>query len=85
MENCSQRLPIKATLWFGRADHYGTAFIEFTINGVPELRRDADDIAVLLNGGPAKKREAFSRIFKQEQAFVDSILKAGMKLPRVAG
>ena len=67
------------------ADHYGTAFIEFTINGVPELRSDADDIAVLLNGGPAKKREAFSRIFKQEQAFVDSILKAGMKLPGVAG
>ncbi len=66
------------------ADHYGTAFIEVTINGVPELRSDADDIQVLLNGGPAKKREAFGRIFKPEKAFIDSILKAGMKLPRVS-
>lgn len=64
------------------ADHYGTAFIEVMINGVPELRSDADDIQVLLNGGPAKKREAFGRIFRPEKAFVDSILKAGLKLPR---
>jgi hypothetical protein len=47
------------------------------------LRSDADDIQVLLNGGPAKKREAFGRIFKPEKASIDSILKAGMKLPRV--
>lgn len=63
-------------------DHYGTGFIEVTLNGVPELRSDADDIAVLLKGGPAKKREAFSRIFGQEKPFIDSILNAGMKLPR---
>jgi hypothetical protein len=64
------------------ADHYGTGFIEVTLNGVRELRSDADDIAVLLKGGPAKKREAFSRIFAQEKPFIDSILHAGMKLPR---
>lgn len=66
------------------ADHYGTAFIEVTMNGVSELRSDADDISVLLKGGPAKKREAFSRIFTQEKAFIDSILRAGMKLPRAS-
>jgi len=65
-------------------DHYGTGFIEVKLNGVPQLRSDADDIAVLLKGGPAKKRQAFSRIFVQEQPFVDSLLKAGMKLPRPA-
>jgi len=63
------------------ADHYGTLFVELTINGVPELRTDADDIAVLLKGGPAKKREAFSRFFKQEKLFVHSLLGAGMELP----
>lgn len=62
-------------------DHYSTAFIEVTLNGVPELRSDADDVGVLLNGGPAKKREAFSRLFAQEQTFMDSILHAGMKMP----
>jgi hypothetical protein len=66
------------------ADHYGTAFIEVTLNGVSELRSDADDIEVLLKGGPAKKREAFSRIFAQEKPFIDSILNAGMKLPRTS-
>lgn len=46
---------------------------------------DALDISVLLKGGPAKKREAFSRVFKQERKFIDSILKAGLKLPRASG
>lgn len=63
------------------ADHYGTAFIDLTTNGVSELRSDADDIGVLLKGGPAKKREAFSRVFSKEKRFVDSLLRAGMKLP----
>jgi WD40 repeat protein len=62
------------------ADHYGTAFIELTINGVSELRSNADDIGILLNGGPAKKRDAFDRVFKQEKPFIDSLLQAGMKL-----
>jgi WD40 repeat protein len=63
------------------ADHYGTAFIDLTTNGVSELRSDADDIGVLLKGGPAKKREAFSRVFNQEKAFIDSLLHSGMRLP----
>ncbi|HLF83108.1 MAG TPA: WD40 repeat domain-containing protein [Blastocatellia bacterium] len=63
------------------ADHYGTRFIELTINGVPELRSDADNVAVLLKGGPAKKRESFSRVFNQEEAFINSILNSGMKAP----
>ncbi|HJZ79589.1 MAG TPA: hypothetical protein VKD91_04565, partial [Pyrinomonadaceae bacterium] len=62
-------------------DHYGTAFIELTTNGVSELRSDADDIGVLLKGGPAKKRAAFTRVFNQEKPFIDSLLSSGMKLP----
>src|SRR6266508_1223149 len=63
------------------ADHYRTRFMEVTSNGVPELRSDADSIEVLLKGGPAKKREAFSRIFDQEESFINSLLRSGMKLP----
>ena len=63
------------------SDHYGTAFVELTINGVPELRTDAENFELLLKGAPAKKREAFSRIFKQEEAFINSLLRAGTTLP----
>jgi hypothetical protein len=66
-------------------DHYGTAFIELTNNGVSELRSDADDIAVLLRGGPAKKRQALSRIFTKEKPFVDSLLHAGTSYRRTSG
>lgn len=82
-----QRLVNEGLIAVGRdpltlgADHYGTAFIDLTTNGVSELRSDADDIGVLLKGGPAKKREAFSRVFNKEKPFVDSLLRAGMKLP----
>ena len=51
-------------------DHYGKPFIEITINGVTELRSDADDVRVLLNRGPAKKREAFSRIFNRKKGLL---------------
>ena len=61
------------------ADHYGTAYIEISTGGAAELRSDADDIGVLLKGGPAKKREAFSRVFRLEEKFVNSLLHAGMK------
>jgi hypothetical protein len=44
------------------ADHYGTAFIEVMLKGVPELRSDADDVEMLLKGGPAKKREACTQV-----------------------
>lgn len=63
------------------ADHYGTAFIELTNNGVTELRSDAENFELLLKGGPATKREAFSRVFKQERAFIDALLGAGLTLP----
>lgn len=63
------------------ADHYRTRFIELTNNGMPELRSDAESFELLMKGGPAKKREAFSRIFNQEESFINSLLHAGMKLP----
>jgi WD40 repeat protein len=86
-ESVKKRLINEGIIGVGRdpltlgADHYGTAFVELTTNGVSELRSDADDIGVLLKGGPAKKREAFSRIFNQEKPFIDSLLHSGMKLP----
>jgi len=86
-ETIKQRLVNEGLIAVGKdpltlgADHYGTAFIELTIDGVSELRSDADHIEVLLNGGPAKKREAFSRVFSKEKPFVDALLNAGMKLP----
>jgi hypothetical protein len=55
--------------------------MELALDGVPELRSDADSIEVLLKGGPAKKREAFSRIFSQEESFINSLRQAGMKRP----
>ncbi|HEX8494979.1 MAG TPA: hypothetical protein VF658_19215 [Pyrinomonadaceae bacterium] len=70
----------KAPLTLG-ADHYRTRFIELKLDGAPELRSDADSIEVLLNGGPAKKREAFLRVFNKEEPFLSSLLRAGMKLP----
>lgn len=63
------------------ADHYRTRFIEIKLEGGTELRSDADSIEVLLRGGPARKREAFSRIFDKEEAFLKLLLSAGMKLP----
>lgn len=63
------------------AAHFRTRFMEVTVNGAPELRSDADSIEVLLKAGPAKKREAFSRIFDQEQSFIETLLHAGMRLP----
>jgi len=60
------------------AAHFRTRFMELTLNGSPEFRSDADSIEVLLKGSPAKKREAFSRIFDQEQSFIDSLLHAGI-------
>ncbi|MBV9927312.1 MAG: PD40 domain-containing protein [Acidobacteria bacterium] len=63
------------------ADHFGTAFIEISAGGAAELRSDADDVKVLLEGGPAKKREAFKRVFELEEQFVNALLRAGMRPP----
>ncbi|MBV9924574.1 MAG: hypothetical protein JOZ96_05985 [Acidobacteria bacterium] len=49
--------------------------------GTRELRSDADSIEVLLKGGPAKKREAFTRIFELEEQFLAPLLRAGTKQP----
>lgn len=64
------------------ASHYRTRFIELVSGGAPELRSDADSIEVLLKGGPAKKREAFSRVFDLEQQFINSLLRAGLNAPQ---
>lgn len=62
-------------------DHYRTRFIEMTADGVPELRSDADSIEILLKGGPAKKREAFKRVYEREEQFVNSLVHAGTSPP----
>jgi WD40 repeat protein len=61
--------------------HFRTRFMEVTVKGAPELRSDADSIEVLLKGAPAKKREIFSRIFDQEESFINSLLHSGIRLP----
>jgi hypothetical protein len=63
------------------ADHYRTQFMGLRINGADELRSDADSAQILLSGKPSDKRAAFNRIFKQEEAFINLLLKSGMKLP----
>jgi len=70
----------KAPLIVGAA-HFRTRFIELAVDGVPELRTDADSIDVLLKGVPAEKREAFWRVFSQEESFINSLRQAGMKPP----
>lgn len=62
------------------ADHYRTAFIEITTNGVSEIRSDADSFELLMKEkGKTKKREAFSQIYDKENEFIESLLKAGLK------
>lgn len=68
------------TIW-KVADHYRTRYVELTSDGAGELRSDADSIEVLFRGGPAKKREAFSRVFDREEQFLTTLLHAGTKLP----
>lgn len=63
-------------------DHYRTRFIGLASDGTTELRSDADSIEVLLKGGPAKKRQAFSRVFNQEEQFINLLLHSGLKLPQ---
>jgi WD40 repeat protein len=63
------------------AAHFRTRFIELMLSSVPELRTDADNIEVLLKSSTSKKREAFSRLFSQEETFMNSLIRAGMKSP----
>lgn len=69
----------KAPLIVGAA-HFRTRFVELVVDGVPELRSDAESIDVL-KGAPATKREAFERIFSREESFVNSLRHGGMKPP----
>ncbi len=62
-------------------DHYRTRFIEVTENGIPNLRTDAVDINLMMNGAPPTKRKAFEKLYVQEEAFINSMLNSGMKLP----
>ncbi len=59
--------------------HFRVRFIELMSDGVREVRTDADSFEALLKGEPAKKREAFSRIFDGEESFLNSLLHAGLK------
>jgi len=62
-----------------RLDHYGTRFIELLDERGLEVRSDAEvvDFSKPITH-PTKKEEDFSRIFKQEESFVNSLLRAGM-------
>jgi WD40 repeat protein len=59
------------------ADHYRTRFITISEGGKEHPRSDADDIGVLLNGGPAKKREAFNALYLKEQPFIELLITGG--------
>ena len=61
-------------------DHYRTRFIELSLDGVRHLRTDAE-VVDFDRKHPAKKEEDFRRIFRQEEPFISSILRAGRKLP----
>jgi hypothetical protein len=63
-----------------RAAHFRTRFIELAMNGVSELRTDADDFDKRLSGAPSTKL-GFTSLINKEETFVDSLLKAGMKPP----
>jgi WD40 repeat protein len=56
------------------ASHFRTRFITISDGGKEHPRSDADDIQVLLNGGPAKKREMFNRLYLKEQSFINLLI-----------
>lgn len=63
------------------ADHFRTAFIEIATDGVSEIRSDADSFELLMKEkGETAKRKAFSTVYTKEQAFIDSLLKAGYSI-----
>ena len=59
------------------ASHYRTRFITISQGGKEHPRSDADDIGVLLSGGPAKKREAFNALYLKEQPFIELLITGG--------
>lgn len=62
--------------------HFRTRFIELSVNGVSELRSDAEavDLSKSINS-LTKKEENFSRIFGQEELFINLLLHAGLRAP----
>lgn len=56
------------------ASHFRTRFITISDGGKEHPRSDADDIQALLDGKPAKKREAFNALYLKEQAFINSLI-----------
>lgn len=60
-------------------DHYRTRFIALSVGGRLQVRSDAEVVDFSKpRTHPTKKEEEFSRIFNQEQQFIDSLLQAGM-------
>jgi len=60
-------------------DHYRTRFIELSHGGDLQVRSDAEVVDFSKpRTHPTKKEEEFTRIFNQEQPFIDSLLHAGM-------
>ena len=57
-------------------DHYRTRFIELSLDGVRHLRTDAE-VVDFGRKHPTKKEEDFRGIFRQEEPFISSILRAG--------
>jgi hypothetical protein len=60
-------------------DHYRTRFIALSYGGDFQVRSDAEVVDFSKpRTHPTKKEEEFTRIFNQEQEFIDSLLQAGM-------
>jgi len=60
-------------------DHYRTRFMALYIGNELQIRSDAEVVDFSKpRTHPTKKEEEFTRIFNQEQQFIDSLLRAGM-------
>lgn len=61
------------------SDHFRSRFIAMTIDGVEQIRSDAEPLETLFNRLPAIKRNAFDRVFSKEEPFINQLLLAGKK------
>lgn len=60
-------------------DHYRTRFIALSVAGELQVRSDAEVVDFSKpRTHPTKKEAEFTRIFNQEQQFIDSLLQSGM-------
>jgi WD40 repeat protein len=60
-------------------DHYRTRFIALSVGGQLQIRSDAELADFSQPRRHASKKGEFTRIFNQEQRFIDSLLRAGMQ------